>query len=179
MVNRPRVRLGALIVASTCCLLTAVTLLRGAPARTASVQIVKASAAAHDPATAHRNSATAHRGALRSAFDRPWPQNTSLDIALEGTATASTAATGSPASNAIDGNASTQWCSTQWTGSVTVDLGRVRSLDGLGLTLGDSATTMATIRTPCSPYPAPPSSRRRRGIPPTGRWREAGSGRGT
>ena len=40
-----------------------------------------------------------------------WPTRpaagTSLDIALDGTATASTEATGSPASNAIDGSAST------------------------------------------------------------------------
>ena len=56
---------------------------------------------------------------------------TSLNIALTGTASASTEASGSPASNAIDGSASTDWCSTQWTGSLTVDLGRVRSLDGL------------------------------------------------
>ena len=66
---------------------------------------------------------------------------TSLDIALTGTASASTEASGSPAANAIDGSASTDWCSTEWTGSVTVDLGQVRSLDGFGLTLGSTATT--------------------------------------
>ncbi|HEX4280903.1 MAG TPA: glycosyl hydrolase 53 family protein, partial [Solirubrobacteraceae bacterium] len=32
-------------------------------------------------------------------------------------------------------------CSTQWTGNLTVDLGRVRTLDGFGLTLGSTATT--------------------------------------
>ena len=68
----------------------------------------------------------------------PWFR---IDIALTGTATADTTATGSPASNAIDGSASTVWCATQWTGNVTVDLGRVRTLDGLGITLGASATT--------------------------------------
>jgi Glycosyl hydrolase family 53/F5/8 type C domain len=73
--------------------------------------------------------------------DAPPSAGTSLDIALTGTATASSEAAGSPASNAIDGRATTQWCSTQWTGSVTVDLGRVRSLDGFGLTLGSVATT--------------------------------------
>ena len=66
---------------------------------------------------------------------------TSLNIALTGMASASTAASGSPPSNAIDGSASTDWCATKWTGSLTVDLGRVRSLDGFGLTLGDAATT--------------------------------------
>jgi arabinogalactan endo-1,4-beta-galactosidase len=69
------------------------------------------------------------------------PQRTSLDIALTGTASASSEASGSSASAAIDGSASTDWCSTQWTGSVTVDLGRVQSLDGLGLTLGSTATS--------------------------------------
>ncbi len=77
----------------------------------------------------------------QASADQHRPSQTSLDVALEGTATASTEASGSPAANAIDGSATTQWCSTQWTGSVTVDLGRVRNLDGLGLTLGDNATT--------------------------------------
>ncbi len=76
-----------------------------------------------------------------ASADQHRPQQTSLDIALAGTATASTEAAGSPASNAIDGSASTPWCSTEWTGSVTVDLGSVRTLDGLGLTLGSGATT--------------------------------------
>jgi arabinogalactan endo-1,4-beta-galactosidase len=65
----------------------------------------------------------------------------SLDIALTGSAVASSQATGSPPSNAIDGSATTQWCAKEWRGTVTVDLGRVRSLDGFGLTLGSTATT--------------------------------------
>ena len=69
------------------------------------------------------------------------PYTTALNVALAGTATASTEASGSPASNAIDGDASTQWCSTQWTGNVTVDLGSERVLNGFGLTLGSGATT--------------------------------------
>jgi arabinogalactan endo-1,4-beta-galactosidase len=73
--------------------------------------------------------------------DQNRPTQTDLNVALEGTATADTQATGGPAANAIDGSASTQWCSTQWTGAVTVDLGRVRTLDGLGLTLAKTATT--------------------------------------
>ena len=68
----------------------------------------------------------------------PW---TALNVALTGTATATTSQTGDPASNAIDGTASTSWCSTQWTGSVTVDLGRVRRLSGFGFTLGSMDTT--------------------------------------
>ena len=39
--------------------------------------------------------------------DSPPPPGTSLDMALTGTATASSTATGDPASNAIDGSAST------------------------------------------------------------------------
>jgi arabinogalactan endo-1,4-beta-galactosidase len=64
-----------------------------------------------------------------------------LNIALAGTASASSEAGGSPAANAVDGDASTQWCSTQWTGSLTVDLHRARALSGVGLTLGNTATT--------------------------------------
>src|SRR5262249_8846638 len=65
----------------------------------------------------------------------------SLNIGLTGTAVASTEQSGSPASNAVDGSASTEWCSAEWTGTLTVDLGRVRSLDGFGLTLAPTATT--------------------------------------
>jgi arabinogalactan endo-1,4-beta-galactosidase len=71
----------------------------------------------------------------------PQPSGTALNVALTGTATASTEASDSPASNAIDGSASTDWCATEWTGSLTVDLGHVRSLDGFGLTLGNTATS--------------------------------------
>jgi arabinogalactan endo-1,4-beta-galactosidase len=92
-------------------------------------------------ATAPTSPISAAGGTATAQADQHRPSQTSLNIALEGTATADTEATGSPAANAIDGSASTQWCSTQWTGSVTVDLGRVRSLDGLGLTLAKTATT--------------------------------------
>ena len=64
-----------------------------------------------------------------------------LDIALAGTASASTQAAGSPAANALDGDASTQWCSKEWRGSLTADLHRPRALSGVGLTLGSTATT--------------------------------------
>src|SRR6185503_11324579 len=53
---------------------------------------------------------TARLGEARA--DSPAPAGTSLDIGLTGTATASSEATGAPASNAIDGSASTSWCST-------------------------------------------------------------------
>ena len=92
-------------------------------------------------ATHHR---TAHKRAHRVAHHdghAAAPYTTALNVALAGTATASTQADGSPASNAIDGDATTQWCSTEWTGNVTVDLGSVRTLNGFGLTLGSGATT--------------------------------------
>ena len=84
-----------------------------------------------------------HSVRLGNAAADEWSHGgeTSLDIGLTGTATASTEASGSPAANAIDGSASTDWCSTEWTGSLTIDLGQVRSLDGFGLTLGSTATT--------------------------------------
>jgi arabinogalactan endo-1,4-beta-galactosidase len=63
-----------------------------------------------------------------------------VDIAIGAAATATSAAAGSPASNAVDGSASTSWCATQWTGSVVVDLGRRRALDGLGVTLASTAS---------------------------------------
>src|ERR1700681_288079 len=58
-----------------------------------------------------------------------------VNIALTGTATATTwQANGTP-EMALDGNAATAWCSTQWTGTLTVDLGQARNLGGFGLTL--------------------------------------------
>jgi arabinogalactan endo-1,4-beta-galactosidase len=95
-------------------------------------------------ATARTRATTAHKRPHRVAHHdghATGPYATALNVALAGSATASTEASGSPASNAIDGDASTQWCSTQYTGDVTVDLGSVRTLNGFGLTLGSGATT--------------------------------------
>ncbi len=63
-----------------------------------------------------------------------------VDIAIGASTTASSAAANSPASNTVDGSASTAWCATQWTGTVTVDLGAPRTLSGLGVTLGSTAS---------------------------------------
>src|SRR5438132_9328686 len=62
-----------------------------------------------------------------------------VNWALSGTATASSTEAGRPASNAIDGDAGTDWCTDSWTGSLAVDLGQVRRLDGLGITLDASS----------------------------------------
>jgi arabinogalactan endo-1,4-beta-galactosidase len=66
-----------------------------------------------------------------------------VNWALAGTATATTAESGDPASNAIDGDAGTDWCTSGWTGTLTVDLGQVRALADLGITL-DSASPSAS-----------------------------------
>ena len=121
MIIRPRARLVVLVLAAAAAAFWLFALLGGhsSPSATSPLPLQAASADQHKP------------------------QQTSLDIALAPgvTATASSDVTGSPASNAIDGSASTPWCSNAWTGSVTVDLGSDRTLDGLGLTLGPGATT--------------------------------------
>ena len=75
-----------------------------------------------------------------SADPQPAP-GMALNVAMTGTATASTSQTDDPPGNAIDGTASTSWCSTQWTGTLTVDLGHSRRLSGFGFTLGTMDTT--------------------------------------
>ena len=64
-------------------------------------------------------------------------------LARAATATATTTESGYPASNAIDGDAGTDWCTSGWTGTLTVDLGQLRRLDDLGITL-DSASPSAS-----------------------------------
>jgi arabinogalactan endo-1,4-beta-galactosidase len=65
-----------------------------------------------------------------------------IDWALSGQASATSAESGDPASNAIDGDAGTDWCTASWTGSLVVDLGQIRSLSDLGITL-DAASPSA------------------------------------
>jgi arabinogalactan endo-1,4-beta-galactosidase len=60
-------------------------------------------------------------------------------LASAATATATTTESGFPASNAIDGDAGTDWCTSGWTGTLTVDLGQLRRLDDLGITLDSSS----------------------------------------
>jgi arabinogalactan endo-1,4-beta-galactosidase len=118
----------------------------------------------------HRTEATRH-SARRSLRPRrsEHPGATALNVAITGTATASTEASGSPAADAVDGDASTQWCATQWTGSLTVDLGRVRSLDGLGLTLGTGATSaLVNISAGTSPGALAPIPGAQQQTPPAG-----------
>jgi arabinogalactan endo-1,4-beta-galactosidase len=66
-----------------------------------------------------------------------------VNWALSSAATATTEESANPAPNAIDGDAGTDWCTSGWTGTLTVDLGQVRSLDDLGITM-DSASPSAS-----------------------------------
>jgi arabinogalactan endo-1,4-beta-galactosidase len=78
---------------------------------------------------------------------QPGGQGLAVDWALSGQASADTQQSGDPASAAIDGDAGTDWCPTAWEGTLTVDLGQVRSLTGLGITLDASAPAAdATIQ---------------------------------
>ncbi|MFL5829671.1 MAG: glycosyl hydrolase 53 family protein [Solirubrobacteraceae bacterium] len=102
----------------------------GALAAIAAISVV--ALAPHTPVTA-QNASGAPRGTPGLA----------LNVALTGTASATTEKADAPASNAVDGSASTSWCSTEWTGTLTVDLGRVRRLSGFGFTLGTMDTSAA------------------------------------
>jgi arabinogalactan endo-1,4-beta-galactosidase len=70
-----------------------------------------------------------------------------VNWALSGQASATSSETASPPSNAIDGDAGADWCTSSWTGSLVVDLGQVRSLSDLGITLdATSPSASATIK---------------------------------
>jgi arabinogalactan endo-1,4-beta-galactosidase len=69
-----------------------------------------------------------------------------VNWALSGQATATTSQSGNPPSNAIDGDGATSWCTDSWPDTLTVDLGQVRTLDGIGITLDNaSSSANATI----------------------------------
>jgi len=69
-----------------------------------------------------------------------------VNWALSGQATATTSQSGNPPGNAIDGDGATSWCTDSWPDTLTVDLGQVRTLDGIGITLDNaSSSANATI----------------------------------
>jgi hypothetical protein len=81
-------------------------------------------------------------------------------LAGSATATATTAESGQPASNAIDGDAGTDWCTSGWTGTLTVDLGQVRHLSDLGITLDSgspSASATIELATTTGDWQQPPA----------------------
>jgi arabinogalactan endo-1,4-beta-galactosidase len=102
-----------------------------APARTgaATMQVVSA----HNVSDA--NNVSANNSARNGQPTVNW--------ALDGTASATNSESGQPASSAIDGDAGTDWCTDSWTGTLTVDLGQVRTLTALGITL-DAASPSAS-----------------------------------
>ena len=70
-----------------------------------------------------------------------------VNLALAGQASATSSEPSHPASNAIDGDAGTDWCTASWTGSLVIDLGQIRSLSDLGITLdATSPSASATIQ---------------------------------
>jgi arabinogalactan endo-1,4-beta-galactosidase len=90
------------------------------------------------------SSAHSSTGARTSSSAAPRADRAqTVNWALSGTATATTAESANPPSNAVDGDAGTDWCTSGWTGTLTVDLGQVRSLDDLGITM-DSASPSAS-----------------------------------
>ena len=94
----------------------------------------------------------ARQNAARSRDGWPPQPAPSINWALSGQASADTAQTGDPASNAIDGDAGTDWCPNAWEGTLTIDLGQQRSLNGIGITLDAAAPSAdATIQLASSP----------------------------
>jgi arabinogalactan endo-1,4-beta-galactosidase len=106
--------------------------------------VAGAGAAVAGPAGGHPllSSAAAPRAAAHQS--PPGGQGLTVDWALSGQASADTQQSGDPAPAAIDGDAGTDWCPTAWQGTLTVDLGQVRSLTGLGITLDAAAPAADT-----------------------------------
>jgi arabinogalactan endo-1,4-beta-galactosidase len=79
---------------------------------------------------------------------QPGPQGApTINWALSGQASATSTEPGNPASRAIDGDGGTDWCTGSWTGSLVVDLGQVRAVSDLGITLdASSPSASATIK---------------------------------
>jgi arabinogalactan endo-1,4-beta-galactosidase len=94
--------------------------------------------------TAPARAAGVTQGRPARATSLAYPtQAPTVNWALSGTATATNEESGDPAPNAIDGDAGTDWCTSSWTGTLTVDLGQVRALSDLGITL-DAASPSAS-----------------------------------
>jgi Glycosyl hydrolase family 53/F5/8 type C domain len=91
-------------------------------------------------------SASAAPGADATGHDG-LPGGLAINWALSGQASADSQQAGDPAGSAADGDAGTTWCPTGWQGTLTVDLGQVRALTGIGITLAaTSPAADATIQ---------------------------------
>jgi arabinogalactan endo-1,4-beta-galactosidase len=88
----------------------------------------------------------------RPASAAPLGQVPVINWALSGQASAGASQPSNPPSAAIDGNAATSWCTNSWPDTLTVDLGQVRDLDGIGITLaGDSSSANAAVSLAAQP----------------------------
>jgi arabinogalactan endo-1,4-beta-galactosidase len=106
---------------------------------------------------AHTRTAAAHT----TAHDRG-QQLPAVNWALSGQATAATSQSANPPANAIDGDAATSWCTASWPDTLTVDLGQVRALDGIGITLDNassSANAMISLATQPGDWHTVPTAR--------------------
>ena len=113
-------------------------------------------------------SASGARSASAARTDDAGDSAPTVNWALSGTATATTAESGQPAANAIDGDAGTDWCTSGYTGTLTVDLGQVRSLADLGLTLdaaSPSASATIELASTAGAWQQVPAAARRRARP--------------
>jgi len=98
------------------------------------------------PLMASLAGSTGSAAATRTADQDHHASAPTVNWALSGQASASSAGSATPASNAIDGDAGTNWCPSAWTGSLVVDLGQVRSLTDVAITLdATSPSANATI----------------------------------
>ena len=74
-----------------------------------------------------------------------------VNLALAGSARTDAAVEGHTAASAVDGDAATAWCPSGPSGTITVDLRRVRELSGFGVTLPAGVPATATIATAAAP----------------------------
>jgi arabinogalactan endo-1,4-beta-galactosidase len=131
-------------------IVTAVAIILAVPLTAA----VAASASTSNPVNTAKPPPASHQRIRTAATVRPhdgWPGQLAVNWALSGQASATSAGSSTPASNAIDGDAGTDWCPTSWTGTLTVDLGQARQLTDLGVTLdvaSPSADATLAISTP-------------------------------
>ena len=106
------------------------------------VLLLPLAASGQSVSSSRASAAGSSAAADSSASDAPI-----VNLALAGQASASSSESSHPASNAIDGDAGTDWCTSSWTGSLVVDLGQIRSLSDLGITLdAASPSVSATIQ---------------------------------
>lgn len=76
-----------------------------------------------------------------SASAGPGSNVPTINWAVSGTASAASSQPDNPPSNAIDGDGATSWCTNSFPDTLTVDLGQVRQLNGIGITLDNASSS--------------------------------------